>query len=451
MADYFRRTFGEGEASYLATRRFLFSIAEITKDSDIFGAAVQAERCKFTTRAPDSRNVDAGIFAEPSVEQLRALVIAQRVRCADTAAAQLKSYKATFGAVGVDGVGATTICNVVGEARHQHLLAPGTVIQAASQFNYLEFPSERTTPEAGITNYMYDRTQGPACAIACAAGTAFRNYLAFVMKPGDPMPLGTDLLQEDLRGQLHNRQFDGLADVTAAIQARGGASVPPYYAVVNGYVDSSTDRLVSLNALFTSIKHEEKGSHPPAASPALDTLTDHGEPPPAATSAEDASVPSPHEGGGVPPRPTTSFREMLISKLKIGVQWDTQVTDSPDALHPVHVTQTYNSAISIGYSRAMGWDELARIVLDASYEATLLVAALKVLRSIASSGRSVDGPCVYLTQVGGGVFGNDHEWILAAIRRGCTAVENLAGIPLRVAVLHYGAVHPLYERLSTSR
>ena len=51
------------------------------------------------------------------------------------------------------------------------------MFQAASQFNALEFPSERSTPEMGITNYVNDRTQGPACALACMASTAFRNYL----------------------------------------------------------------------------------------------------------------------------------------------------------------------------------------------------------------------------------------------------------------------------------
>ena len=31
-------------------------------------------------------------------------------------------------------------------------------------------------PEDGVTRYYADRTQGPACAIACPAATVFRNY-----------------------------------------------------------------------------------------------------------------------------------------------------------------------------------------------------------------------------------------------------------------------------------
>ena len=49
--------------------------------------------------------------------------------------------------------------------------------QAASQFNCLEFIGPHVTPEDGITGYVHDKTQGPACSIACGAGTAYRNYL----------------------------------------------------------------------------------------------------------------------------------------------------------------------------------------------------------------------------------------------------------------------------------
>ena len=33
-------------------------------------------------------------------------------------------------------------------------------------------------PEQGITAYASDKTQGPVCAMACPAGTLFRNYFA---------------------------------------------------------------------------------------------------------------------------------------------------------------------------------------------------------------------------------------------------------------------------------
>jgi hypothetical protein len=33
------------------------------------------------------------------------------------------------------------------------------------------------TPEKGITNYINDKTQGPACALSCPAALVFRNYM----------------------------------------------------------------------------------------------------------------------------------------------------------------------------------------------------------------------------------------------------------------------------------
>jgi hypothetical protein len=48
----------------------------------------------------------------------------------------------------------------------------GATFQAASNFNCLEFVSPRQTAWDGISNYIYDKTQGPSCAIACVC----KNY-----------------------------------------------------------------------------------------------------------------------------------------------------------------------------------------------------------------------------------------------------------------------------------
>jgi len=53
----------------------------------------------------------------------------------------------------------------------------GAVFQVASQFNLLEMVGPDVAPEHGIARYAHDKTQGPACAMACAAGTIWRNYL----------------------------------------------------------------------------------------------------------------------------------------------------------------------------------------------------------------------------------------------------------------------------------
>lgn len=63
---------------------------------------------------------------------------------------------------------------------HCQIENSNALFQAASQFNLLEMISPYITPEQGIERYEFDNTQGPACAIACGAGTIYRNYFAEV-------------------------------------------------------------------------------------------------------------------------------------------------------------------------------------------------------------------------------------------------------------------------------
>ena len=71
-----------------------------------------------------------------------------------------------------------TVGEVNGDVQYYHLFPEnyGACFQAASQFNLLEMVHPEITPEDGITRYENDLTQGPACAIACGAGTVYRNY-----------------------------------------------------------------------------------------------------------------------------------------------------------------------------------------------------------------------------------------------------------------------------------
>jgi hypothetical protein len=41
---------------------------------------------------------------------------------------------------------------------------------------FCDFRRRFTQPEDGVTVYAADPTQGPACALACAAGSVYRNY-----------------------------------------------------------------------------------------------------------------------------------------------------------------------------------------------------------------------------------------------------------------------------------
>jgi hypothetical protein len=78
----------------------------------------------------------------------------------------------------------------------------GAVFQVASQFNLLEMAAPHVTPDDGIARYAWDLTQGPACAMACAAGTIWRNYLV-------PLAVQT--------GQTAARQMDMLSDLGTAL------------------------------------------------------------------------------------------------------------------------------------------------------------------------------------------------------------------------------------------
>jgi hypothetical protein len=105
--------------------------------------------------------------------------------------------------------------------------------------------------------------------------------------------------------------------------------------------------------------------------------------------------------------------DVLRSKLKIGVQWDTQVTISNSEIKGVErlVTQAYCSAVPVAYSGLSSrlWERFAKLILEAAYEATLATAVLNASK--------IGNRSVYLTLLGGGAFGNDQDWILGAIRR----------------------------------
>jgi len=58
-------------------------------------------------------------------------------------------------------------------------------------------------------------------------------------------------------------------------------------------------------------------------------------------------------------------------------------------------------------------------VLEASYEATLLAA----LKQAEKHGYAGSSNVVYLTMLGGGVFGNDVNWILESIHKACISVQ----------------------------
>ena len=249
----------------------------------------------------------------------------------------------------------STIREVVGDVQQLHA-DPANVdalFQVASQFNLLEMTSPSVTPERGVGIYENDHTQGPACAIACGAGTIYRNYFAAV---------------DGQIGQTRDRQIDCAADLGRQLGNTDGR----LWTMQNGYLFPTEDGLNEISTKLQQMSEQE-----------LDRMR---------------------------------------GELRIGLQWRADVTLA-GAHHKV--SQAYCSALPVayGWQPTEQWTEFARLVLDAAYEATFCAAAINA----ANTGVST----VFLTLLGGGVFGNDDAWITAAIERAFKINAN-RGLDVRI-------------------
>ena len=106
--------------------------------------------------------------------------------------------------------------------------------------------------------------------------------------------------------------------------------------------------------------------------------------------------------------------------------WGRQL--QPDPAHLV--TQVFCSACPVAYNsgHAAPWQPLASIVLEGAFEATLRAAALNAHRHRGAEGSRR----VFLTLLGGGVFGNSVPWIVAALD---AALQRCAGLGLDVRLV----------------
>lgn len=133
----------------------------------------------------------------------------------------------------------------------------------------------------------------------------------------------------------------------------------------------------------------------------------------------------------------SSERELdeLRQLLRIGIQWDTQVTLN-DSKHIV--SQAYCSALPVAYSHHSSnlWAEFARLVLEASYEATICTAVLNSIRN--------ENNRLFLTLLGGGAFGNETDWIMRGIQRALNLYKH---VDLDVAIVSYGSSKGYVQQL----
>ncbi|EER15238.1 conserved hypothetical protein [Perkinsus marinus ATCC 50983] len=357
--NWFENLFGFKEAAYSLTR------SHFCERRLLDGAILLESKI-------DGREFDVGRFTMPTLESLRN-EYAVLVEDSMNRSGHLRN-------------GAFSLTNIVADVRdlHRDPLNKGAVFQVASQFNCLEMPNMNLTPEDGITNYINDPTQGPACAMECAPGTLYRNYFGGLQVNVNPDGTLNDDGGESLEpGQHADRQINCLVYLGKAL----GNSMERYWHLKNGY------------AL-------------PCESTSLDRLSD---------------------------------RLQSLSEDKLDDLEENWLLVCSGILNEQRVSQVYASAVPVAYAAgttAAQWEPFARLVLRGCYESTLLVAALLAIEQ----GKREK---VYLTLVGGGVFGNDEGWIVDAIRESLVSLEAKFGgfLPIDVVVVHHSRVKPAFAAL----
>lgn len=280
--DWFERLTGFGETTYEATRSQL---------------RLNGEQLN-STASPN--HFGCGVFELVSLGMLRARVAALSRHASPT-----------------------RVRVVQGDVRRMHREPENAraLFQVASQFNMLEMVGPEVTPEQGVTRYAFDRTQGPACAMAAGAATIYRNYLVPV--------IGVD--GQTQQGQTQARQLNGLSAMGEALSGLLGLPVSALWDMRNGY----------------ALCHQ-KG---------LDAITGYLE----------AAGPQ--------------ARHALSGHLHLGLHQDAEVTDGDETPRPT-VSQIFCSALPVSYSAVPSahWQAFAQLVLDAAYEATLLAGVLNAQR-----------------------------------------------------------------------
>jgi hypothetical protein len=181
-------------------------------------------------------------------------------------------------------------------------------------------------------------------------------------------------------GQTTDQQLNGLADVSDALSSALNTPLENLWDMQNGYALATKDGLHKITKYLHGLTEAEK--------------------------------------------------DLLRGKLRIGLHHNVEVTAAPGPNRP-YVTQAFCSALPVsyrGYPKHL-WQPFAELVLEAAYEATLLAGTINMRKG----GSNV----IFLTLLGGGAFGNEADWIYAAIER---ALNKMAKYNLDITLVSYG--HP---------
>ena len=134
---------------------------------------------------------------------------------------------------------------------------------------------------------------------------------------------------------------------------------------------------------------------------------------------------------------TDQERDRLRGLLRIGIQWNTQVT-LKQSQHLI--SQVYCSALPVAYSphSEVLWADFAKLVLEASYEAAVCAA---IINSSETGNNKL-----FLTFLGGGAFGNKDDWIIRAINRSMQLYQHSG---LEVVIVSFSGPKPCIQEIIT--
>jgi hypothetical protein len=312
----------------------------------------------------NNREFPIGNFETPSLEELRKKVLLNYV----------PTHKSLVENIIVDDI----------LELHGLSVNKGAMFQVASQFNCLEFITPDEKPENGITKYQWDNTQGPACSLACATATVYRNYFTQIKN--------NHITENKIQiGQTNKLQINNLEDILKVLGNN-------YITVKNGYTFSSEDKLILLNNklkndynLCENIKKNLRIGVHYNIGVTFDKFNRKSYP------------------------QNASFKEHKNGHL---------------------ISQAFCSGISVAYSGLSQdlWEPFSILILQASYEATLWAAVL--------NSKTGGSNKVFLTFIGGGAYGNDIKWILDAM---ANAIVNTSDYGLDIKICHYININNKYK------
>ena len=183
-------------------------------------------------------------------------------------------------------------------------------------------------------------------------------------------------------GQTHNNQINCISNLLDAINSDGDIT----WDFINGYISMDSKNMIKINKK-------------------LSLLTD-------------------------------SDREDLKGLLKVGIHTNVQTNDKKSPLEH-NINLVLCSAMPISYM-GLSQDEsslFCQLILEATYEATIISSIIN---------RKNINEKLYLTKVGGGAFGNSHNWISHAI---ILSIQKYQNYDLDVQLVHFGNITDPYNMI----